>query len=194
MPEAGRRVGGLPATSRCFDRGVIIALADRRPVLDPTAWVAPNATVAGDVTLGASTGIWYGTVVRADMERIAIGARTNIQDGSTLHADPGFPLVLGEGVSVGHRAVLHGATIEDDVLVGMGAVVMNGARIGAGSIIGAGAVVPEGMQVPPRSLVVGLPAKVRKELGEEALDGIRLNAAVYVDLAAQHADAEVLQP
>lgn len=176
----------VPGSLRPVSEPLLLPLGPRRPVLDPTAWVAPGAVVAGDVSVGADVGLWYAVVVRGDVERIEIGARSNVQDGSVLHADPGFPLVIGTGVSVGHRAVLHGAVIEDDVLVGMGAVVMNGARVGAGSIVGAGACIPQGMQVPPGSLVLGLPAKVRGEIGEEQLAEVRANAETYVALAAQH--------
>jgi len=169
---------------------LLLPLGPRRPDLHPTAWVAPGAVVAGDVRIGADVSLWYAVVVRGDAERIEIGARSNLQDGSVLHADAGFPLVVGEGVSVGHRAVLHGAVIEDDVLVGMGAIVMNGARVGAGSIIGAGACVPQGMQVPPGSLVLGLPAKVRGETSEEQRAEVRANAETYLALAARHRAAQ----
>ncbi|MEQ6900939.1 gamma carbonic anhydrase family protein [Nocardioides sp. YIM 152588] len=168
---------------------MLLALGDRRPAIDPAAWIAPNATVAGDVTIAAEASLWYGVVARADMESIEIGARSNLQDGCMMHADPGFPLRVGAGVSVGHGAILHGATIEDDVLIGMGAIVMNGAVIGAGSVVGAGACVAEGTVVPPRSLVVGVPAKVVKETSDEHVAGIRLNADAYVDLAVQHRGA-----
>jgi carbonic anhydrase/acetyltransferase-like protein (isoleucine patch superfamily) len=131
------------------------ALGDRAPQVDPTAWIAPGAVVVGDVTLGAESSVWYAAVIRADGDPIRIGPRTNVQDGAVLHSDPGIGIDLGAGVSVGHRAVLHGCVVEDDVLVGMGAIVMNRARIGAGSVIAAGALVPEGRQVPPGSLVLG---------------------------------------
>lgn len=167
----------------------LLSLGSRRPVLDRTAWVAPGAVVVGEVTLEAHVGIWYAVVVRADRERIVVGARTNVQDGAVLHADPGFPLLLGARVSVGHGAVLHGATVEDGVLIGMGAVLLNGALIGAGSIIGAGACVPEGMVVPPRSLVLGVPAKVRRDVTEEQAAATLANAELYVRLAAEHAGA-----
>lgn len=168
---------------------VTIALGDRVPTVDETAWVAPGAVLAGAVTVGPGAGIWYACVLRADLDAITIGARTNIQDGCVLHADPGTALTIGHGVSVGHRAVLHGATIEDDVLVGMGAVVLNRARIGAGSLVAAGAVVLEGTEVPPGSLVAGLPAKVRRELTDDERAGVQANAEVYCELARQHAAA-----
>lgn len=170
----------------------IIRIQDKTPVIDGSAWVAPGATVVGDVTLAAEVGIWYGAVVRADTESITIGARTNIQDNCSLHADSGYPLRVGERVSVGHNATLHGCTIGDDVLVGMGSRVLNGAVIGEGSLIAAGAVVPEGMQVPAGSLVAGVPATVRRELSTEDRAGIELNGAAYVDLAGIHAAGEVL--
>lgn len=156
------------------------------PVVHPTAWVAPTATVVGDVTLGAGSSVWYSAVLRGDGDRITVGARSNLQDGVVLHTDPGFHLEVGEGVSVGHNAVLHGCRVEDDVLVGMGAIVMNGAVIGTGSMIAAGALVPAGVVIPARSLVVGAPGKVRRETTEEEVGGIELNATFYVELAATH--------
>ena len=161
---------------------MIIQLGERVPQIDPTAWVAASATVAGDVVLGAESSLWYGAVVRADTEAIRIGAGSNIQDGSVLHADPGFPCTLGAGVVVGHRAVVHGCTVEDDVLIGIGAIVMNGAVIGSGSLIGAGALIPEGVQIPPRSLVLGQPGRVRRAMSDEDVDRIRRNAAHYLSL------------
>lgn len=165
---------------------VVGALGDRVPDVDPTAFIAPTAVVVGDVGLGPRVSIWYGAILRADAETIQIGADSNVQDGSTLHSDPGFPLVLGERVTVGHRAVLHGARIDDDVLVGMGAVVMNGAHVGSGSIVAAGAVVTENSDVPPGSLVAGVPAKVVKDLGDAAIERIRANAAHYIGRIDQH--------
>jgi carbonic anhydrase/acetyltransferase-like protein (isoleucine patch superfamily) len=145
--------------------------------------------LAGPVTLGPEVSVWYGTVVRADLDRISVGARTNLQDGCVLHTDPGLHLEIGAGVTVGHRAVLHGCRIEDDVMIGMGAVVMNRAVIGAGSIVGAGALVPEGTVVPPRSLVLGTPGKVRRGTSDDEVALTRLNAEHYVSLAKQHATA-----
>src|ERR687893_1272122 len=133
-----------------------IRLGTNGPVVAASAWLAPGATLIGDVHLHDDASIWYSTVLRADGDRIDIGSGSNIQDGSVVHADPGFPVTIGAGVSVGHRAVLHGCTIGDDVLVGMGAVVLNGARVGAGTLIAAGAVILEGAEIPPGSLVAGL--------------------------------------
>jgi carbonic anhydrase/acetyltransferase-like protein (isoleucine patch superfamily) len=152
-------------------------------------WIAPNATVVGTVRIRSGVGIWYGAVARGDAERIDIGERTNIQDGCVLHADPGFPLVIGTGVSVGHNAILHGCTIGDDVLVGMGATVMNGARVGAGTLIAANALIPEGMQIPPGTLVAGIPGKVRRALTTQELAAIRTNADHYAQARVRHAAA-----
>jgi carbonic anhydrase/acetyltransferase-like protein (isoleucine patch superfamily) len=151
------------------------------PKIDDDAFVAPTAVVVGAVSMGPRASIWYGAVARADSETIEIGADSNVQDGCTLHSDPGFPLVLGRGVTVGHRVVLHGARVDDDVLVGMGSVVMNGAHIGSGSIVAAGAVVTQGTEVPPGSVVAGIPAKVVRQATDDDLQHIRGNAASYSD-------------
>ncbi|GAA2156996.1 gamma carbonic anhydrase family protein [Kitasatospora kazusensis] len=168
----------------------IAAVAGRVPDVHPTAFVAPNAVVVGSVRLAERASVWYGAVLRGDAETIAVGPGSNIQDNCTLHSDPGFPLVVGERVTVGHNAVLHGCVIEDDVLVGMGAVVLNGARVGTGSLVAAGAVVPQGMQVPPGSLVAGVPGKVRRELTEEERAGIKANGEGYLMLARAHAELD----
>lgn len=163
-----------------------IQLGEHAPQIDETAWIAPNATVAGRVRLESEVSVWYSAVLRGDMDEITVGARSNIQDGCVLHADPGFPCTVGEGVSVGHNAILHGCTVGDDVLIGMGATVLNGAVIGEGSLIAANALVPEGAQIPPGSLVAGVPGKVRRELSEAERDHIRLNAAAYLHNTALH--------
>lgn len=165
-----------------------VAFAGSLPEVDPTAWVADDATLAGAATVGPEASVWYACVVRADGDAISVGARSNVQDGCVLHADPGLPLSIGTGVSVGHRAVLHGCTIEDDVLVGMGAVVLNGATVGAGSLVAAGTVILEGAVIPPGSLVAGVPGKVRRETTEEERAGIRENADGYVALARAYAE------
>ncbi|TFV68301.1 UNVERIFIED_ORG: gamma carbonic anhydrase family protein [Bacillus sp. AZ43] len=151
------------------------------PKIDDDAFVAPTAVVVGAVTLESRASIWYGAIARADEEVIVIGPDSNIQDGCTLHSDPGFPLVVGRGVTVGHRVVLHGARVDDDVLVGMGSVVMNGSRIGAGSIVAAGAVVTPNTTVPPGSVVAGVPAKVVRQATDDDLAHIRANAASYTE-------------
>jgi carbonic anhydrase/acetyltransferase-like protein (isoleucine patch superfamily) len=154
------------------------------PKIDDEAFVAPTAVVVGAVTMGPRASIWYGAVARADAETIEIGADSNVQDGCTLHSDPGFPLVVGRGVTVGHRVVLHGARVDDDVLVGMGSVVMNGAHIGSGSIVAAGAVVTQGTRVPPRSVVAGIPAKVVRPATDDDMLHIQGNAASYTSRLA----------
>lgn len=164
----------------------ILTVNDRTPTISETAFVADGATVAGDVDLADGVNVWFGCVLRSEYERISIGRDTNVQDLSVVHADPSFPTVVGERVTVGHRVILHGCTVGDDVLVGMGAVVMNGAVIGAGSVIGAGAVVTEGTEVPPGSLVVGVPAKV---LDRPVPDVPRPNVAVYLHNAELYRDA-----
>lgn len=167
----------------------VIPFHGTRPTVDATAWIAPTATVIGAVTIGARTGVFYGAVLRGDTSRIVIGAGSNLQDAVVVHADPDFPATVGNGVSVGHSAVLHGCTIEDNCLIGMGAIVLNGAVVGAGSMIAAGAVVLEGASIPAGSLVAGVPGKVRRSLTPEEHQGLLHNAAHYVDLSAAHAEA-----
>jgi carbonic anhydrase/acetyltransferase-like protein (isoleucine patch superfamily) len=153
-------------------------------------FVACNATIIGNITFGKEVGIWFGAVIRADKDRISIGDRSNIQDNCIVHTSKGYPVTLGSEVSVGHGAILHGCTIQDHVLVGMGAVILNGARIGNGSIIGAGAVVTEGTDIPPNSVVVGVPGKIVKQTGADQHQHIRNNASSYVELAREYAHHE----
>ena len=164
----------------------LITVDGHTPEIDEAAWVAPGAVVAGRVRLGPETGVWYTAVVRADLESVTVGAGTSIQDGTVVHADPGFPATIGDNVTVGHRAVVHGCTVEDDCLIGMNATVLNGARIGAGSLVAAGTVVLEGTVIPPRSLVAGVPGKVRRALTDAEYDRVVANAQIYEDLAARH--------
>ncbi len=160
----------------------IYSLFDRRPRLPPAGryWIAPNASVIGDVVLGEDCGIWFGATLRGDNETITIGARSNIQEGSTLHTDMGFPLEIGEDCTIGHNAILHGCAIGDGSLIGMGAIVLNGAKIGRSCLVGAGALVTEGKLFPDGSLIVGSPAKVMRELDDAAIAGLRKSAASYV--------------
>ncbi len=152
------------------------------PALDDEAstWIAPDATLIGNVSLGRNVGIWFGVVIRGDNEPIAIGADSNVQEHTVMHTDPGFPLTIGQGCTIGHRATLHGCTIGDNSLIGMGAIVLNGARIGDNCLVGAGALVTEGKEFPDNSLIVGSPAKVVRMLDAKAVDGLRLSAAHYV--------------
>lgn len=149
--------------------------------VDPTSWVAPNATVLGEVHIGPQASVWFGAVVRAGAEPIVIGARSNIQDGCVLHTDPSYPLTIGDGVSVGHRAILHGCRIGDDTLIGMGAIVMNGARVGNRCLVAAGALIPERTAIPDGSLVLGAPGKVRRAITDAELAMIVGNATTYID-------------
>lgn len=143
-------------------------------------WVAPTASVIGDVTLGDGVGVWFGAVIRGDNEPIVIGNDTNIQEHTMIHTDPGFPAAIGRGCTIGHRAIVHGCTIGDNVLVGMGAIVLNGATIGNDCLIGAGALVPEGRAIPAGSLVLGLPAKVARPLTADEIGRNRASATHYV--------------
>ncbi len=154
--------------------------APQLPAAD-RVFVAPDAHVIGEVALGDDVSIWFGAVIRGDHELIALGARTNVQDGAVLHTDMGFPMTIGEGCTIGHRAVVHGCTIGPNSLVGMGATVMNGARIGANCIVGANALVTEGKRFPDNSLIVGAPARAVKQLDAAALDGLAHAAQSYVD-------------
>jgi carbonic anhydrase/acetyltransferase-like protein (isoleucine patch superfamily) len=151
----------------------------------PTAWLAPGAVVLGDVTIGEEASLWFYAVARGDSEKIVIGRETNVQDHCLLHADPGFPCRLGNRVTLGHGAIVHGATVGDDCLIGMRGVVMNGAQIGAGSIVGVGAVVTEGTIVPPGSLVLGVPGRVIRAVDERDRERIRHAAAHYVQAARE---------
>ncbi len=180
------------------DRGasvadMLISLGDRVPVVPDSAWVAPNATLVGSVRLAEGASVFYGAVLRADNEPITIGPRSNVQDNCVFHVDKGQPIALGEGVSVGHGAIIHGATIGDHVLVGMGATVMNGAVIGDEVLIAAGALVTEGMTVPPRSLVAGVPGKVRREVTAEEIERLHVNAAIYEEHRELHRTGTVVE-
>ena len=156
------------------------------PRIDPTAYVAPTAVVMGDVTLGARSSVWYLSVLRGDMAPISIGADSNIQDGTIVHVDEGVPCTIGERVGVGHRVILHGCSVEDDSLIGMGSVLLNGVLIGRGSVIAAGAVIPEGMQVPPGSLVMGVPGRIVRQVDAALTERIAGTWKHYVAQAEAH--------
>jgi carbonic anhydrase/acetyltransferase-like protein (isoleucine patch superfamily) len=151
-------------------------------------FVAENATIVGDVTLGKNTGIWFGAVLRADNDSITVGDGSNIQDNCVVHVSDKHPVTIGKNVSIGHGAIVHGCTIKDRVLVGMGAIILNGAEIGEDTIIGAGAVVTENKIIPPGSLVMGVPGKVIKELTEDQKRSIERNAEIYRGLAERYAN------
>ncbi len=160
------------------------------PSIHPTAFIAPGAAVLGDVTLGEQASVWYNAVVRADMEPIVIGERSNIQDGCVVHVDEGIPCSVGRRVVVGHRVILHGCVVEDDCLIGMGSIVLNRAKIGAGSLVAAGAVVPEGMVVPPRSVVMGVPGRIVRQVDDQMAQRMAEGWQHYVRLAEAHARGE----
>ncbi|MDZ5460279.1 gamma carbonic anhydrase family protein [Azohydromonas lata] len=162
-------------------------LGDKAPCVDATAFVAPDATLVGDVQLGPQASVWFQAVARGDNEPIRIGASSNVQEGAVLHADPGYPLTIGERVTVGHQAMLHGCTIGEGSLIGIQAVVLNGARIGKQCLVGAGAIVTEGKEFPDRSLILGAPARVVRQLSDEDVARLERAAAVYVDRGAQFA-------
>jgi len=163
----------------------IYALYDKAPHIDDSAWVADSAQVMGEVHMGPGSSVWFGAVVRGDSDVIRIGANTNIQDGSVLHADAGKPLTIGDNVTVGHMVMLHGCTVGEGSLIGIGAIVLNGAKIGKGCIVGAGALVTEGKEFPDGSMVIGSPAKAVRELTPEQQQGLRASAQHYVENAAQ---------
>jgi carbonic anhydrase/acetyltransferase-like protein (isoleucine patch superfamily) len=153
------------------------------PRLGANAWVADSAQVMGNVSLGADSSVWFGTVLRGDTESITIGRGSNIQDGSVMHADIGMPIVLGENVTVGHKVMLHGCSIGDDTLIGIGAIVLNGARIGKNCLVGAGALVTEGKEFPDGSMIIGSPAKAVRPLTPEQIASVRQSARHYVENA-----------
>lgn len=159
-----------------------------RPQVDPTAYIADNATLVGRVTVAAGASVWFGAVMRGDTDDLVLGERSNLQDNVVVHADPGSPAIIGSDVSVGHGAVVHGCRIEDGCLIGMNATVLNRAVIGAQSLVAAGAVVLEDTIIPPRSLVAGVPAKVRRELTDDEVAALAHNAATYADRAQKYAN------
>jgi carbonic anhydrase/acetyltransferase-like protein (isoleucine patch superfamily) len=165
---------------------LILALNGSAPVIPDSAWIAPNATLVGSITLGERASVFYGAVLRADMDIITIGDDTNLQDNVTVHVDYGVPAHIGARVSVGHGAILHGCIVEDDCLIGMGATVLNRAVIGTGSLVAAGSVVLEDTVIPPRSLVAGVPAKVRRAITDDEFAKIQLNADNYLRISADH--------
>ncbi len=160
----------------------VYSIDGKSPIFEDheSAWVAPDATIIGNVFIGRDVGIWFTSVLRGDNDQIRIGAGSNVQEHTVMHTDPGFPLTVGEGCTIGHRALLHGCTIGDNSLIGMGAIVLNGARIGANCLVGAGALVTEGKEFPDGSLIVGSPAKVVRQLDQVAIDRLKLSAAHYL--------------
>lgn len=167
-------------------RPTFIALGDDAPRVARSAWIAPTAVLVGAVEVAAGASVWYGAVLRGDNEPIVVGRNSNVQDNAVFHTDAGIPVTLGEGVSVGHGAIVHGSTVGDHVLIGMGAILMNRSVIGDECLIAAGALVPEGATIPPRSLVVGVPAKVARQLSDEEVEGLHRNARIYTEHRDRH--------
>ena len=157
------------------------------PNIHPSAFIAPTASVMGNVTLGRDASVWYGAVLRGDLDAIEIGEESNLQDGTIVHTDPGFPTRVGRRVGVGHRVILHGCIIEDRCLIGMGSILLNGAVVGTGSVIAAGAVVPEGVRIPPGSVVMGVPGRVVRQADAQLTERIEETWARYVERAREHA-------
>ncbi|MGB3485965.1 MAG: gamma carbonic anhydrase family protein [Mycobacterium sp.] len=169
---------------------MIISLGRLAPSVAGSAWTAPTAAIVGEVHLGEEANVWYCAVVRADDAPIRVGSRTNIQDGCVLHADPDRPITVGSGVTIGHNTTLHGCTIADNVLIGMGSTILNGAHVRSHSLVAAGSLLPQGFSAPEGSLIVGAPATVRRSLNDAELAAIHANADHYVGLAAVHRNAE----
>ncbi|MBL4824520.1 MAG: gamma carbonic anhydrase family protein [SAR324 cluster bacterium] len=161
------------------------------PEFTETTFIAPDASLIGKVRIGAYSSVWFNAVLRGDMESISIGDETSFQDLSMGHSDPGFPLIIGNRVTVGHNCIMHGCEVEDDCLIGMGAILMNGVKIGRGSIVGAGAVLLEGTEVPPFSMIAGSPAKVRKTYNESILENIRVMSQVYVKRTIRYLEQNI---
>jgi gamma-carbonic anhydrase len=160
------------------------------PKAAASAYIDPSAQVIGDITIGEQSSIWPNVSARGDVSSITIGDESNVQDNCVLHCDEGFPLLIGNRVTVGHMAMLHGCVIEDECLIGIGSIILNGARIGTGSVIAAGALIPEGMQVPPYSMVMGVPGKVKREITPDERERFKVNCRHYVELAAEYSKNE----
>ncbi|KAJ56830.1 anhydrase [Actibacterium mucosum KCTC 23349] len=166
----------------------VYALGPHSPQIDDTAWVAPDANVIGQIVLMAHSSVWFGCTLRGDNEPIVVGAGTNVQENCIFHTDMGFPLTIGAGCTIGHKAMLHGCTIGENSLIGMGATVLNGAEIGKNCLIGAGALITEGKEIPDGSLVMGAPGKIVRQLDEDAIEGLRNSARHYQENAARFRD------
>jgi len=166
----------------------IYAIGAKHPQLADPVWIAPNATVIGDVRLARNVSVWWNATLRADNDPITVGENTNIQDGSTLHTDEGVPLTIGAGVTVGHMVMLHGCTVGDGCLIGIGSIVLNRAVIGRECLIGAGSVIPEGKEIPDRSLVIGTPGRVIRQLTDEDVARIRESADIYLAHSREYRD------
>src|SRR4051812_48334650 len=156
------------------------------PTIDPTAYVHPAAIVLGNATLGPHVSVWPTAVIRADNDAVIIGENSNVQDGTIIHVDPGLPTTIGKNVAIGHRAIVHGSTIEDDCLIGMGAILLNGTYVGTGSIVAAGGVCREGFEIPPNSLVMGVPGRIVRQTTADERDRIKKTVDAYLRLQVEH--------
>lgn len=170
----------------------IYSFNNQTPSIDNRAYIAPNATIIGNVTIGEKSSIWFNCVLRADFDAIVIGKNSNIQDMTMCHEDFGKPLTIGDGVTIGHKCVVHGCTIEDNCLIGMGSIVMNGAKIGRGSIVAAGTVILENTEIPPFSLVTGIPGKIKRQFDESVLELIKLPEDIYSQRAQEYASGKLV--
>lgn len=170
---------------------LIIPIQGKTPVIDPTAWIAPNATIIGDVHIGPGASVWFGAVLRGDMDRIELGAGSNLQDNVVVHTDAGIPALIGENVGVGHLALLHGTTVSSGSLIGMGAKLLNNSFVGEGGFVAAGALVLEGQRIEAGHLAAGVPAKDRGPMNDEMAERVRSNAFVYQENAAIYREAGI---
>ncbi len=159
---------------------MLIPYQETSPRIHPSVFIAPGTMIIGDVTIGEESSVWFNCVLRGDLDRIEVGTRTNIQDGTVVHLDKGFPCIIGDDVTVGHGAIVHGCTIGNGALIGIGAIILSGAKIGEGAMVAAGALVREGQDIPPKTLAVGLPAQIRRDLTEVDLERMRLGKEDYV--------------
>lgn len=169
---------------------VIQEFNGKKPDIRESCYIAPSADIIGDVTIGENSSVWHKAVLRGDINSIKIGANSNIQDGTVIHVTETHPVDVGDNVTVGHNAILHGCTVKDNALIGMGAIVLDGAVIGEGALVGAGSLVPEGKVIPPYSLALGVPAKVIRELTKEQLEAIKKNAEEYVRLSKKYMEGQ----
>ncbi len=172
----------------------VYQLENDRPVIDPSVYIAPNASIIGKVVIGKKSSVWFNTVIRGDVDAISIGEETNVQDLTMLHVDAGEPLVIGNRVTIGHRCILHGCTVGDNCLIGMGATVMNGSRIGEGSVIAAGAVILENTEIPPFSLVAGIPGKIKRTFDPSVVETLNKPVDIYSARAMVYMDPEKMFP
>lgn len=180
-----------PSLRAAARAGIVRSFGELHPRIHPQAWLAPSSVVVGDVTIGADSSIWYGAVVRGDVEAVRIGRGTNLQDGSVVHVTAErFPSVIGDDVTVGHRSVVHGCVVEDGALIGIGAIVLDGAHVGEGAVVGAGALVPPGARIEAGMMALGLPARVVRAVEEEERARQRKATLGYVDTAKEHASAD----